>query len=183
MLISALGFCKIRGRRILLTADDFTLRAGHADGALMLKTMYMEQLCVELKLPMIKLVDGASGGGSVSTAIRCSIGVVTADIMEITTYRDQKGSYLPDLMLLKWIVSLLQPSTWFMLLNCVVPRTGSRHTSVRSCPRTSKFSVASLDEADMEAGCRFGSCASRCEPLQCHSCRHWQPLQCRSEDC
>jgi hypothetical protein len=116
MLILILGFGKIRGRRILLTADDFTLRAGHADGALMLKTMYMEQLCVELKLPMIKLVDGASGGGSVSTAISCSIGVVTADLMEITTYRDQKGSYLPDLMLLKWIVSILKLTTLFMLL-------------------------------------------------------------------
>jgi hypothetical protein len=117
MLISIPGFGKIRGRRILLTADDFTLRAGHADGALMLKTMYMEQLCVELKLPMIKLVDGASGGGSVSTAITCSERVVTTNLIEITTYRDQKGSYLPDLMLLKWIVSLIKLITWLMSLN------------------------------------------------------------------
>ncbi len=45
----------------MLTADDFTLRAGHADGALMSKTLYMEKLAVHLKLPMIKLVDGSSG--------------------------------------------------------------------------------------------------------------------------
>lgn len=61
------GFGKLRGRRVLFTADDFSLRAGHADGALMAKTVYMEKLAVALKLPMIKLVDGSSGGGSVST--------------------------------------------------------------------------------------------------------------------
>ena len=46
---------------MLLTADDFTIRAGHADGAIGAKTLYMEQLACHLKLPMIKLVDGASG--------------------------------------------------------------------------------------------------------------------------
>jgi acetyl-CoA carboxylase carboxyltransferase component len=83
---SVLGFGKIRGRRVLFTADDFTLRAGHADGALMSKTLYMEKLCVHLKLPMIKLVDGASGGGS------------------ITNYKTEQGSYLPQLELLSWVV-------------------------------------------------------------------------------
>ncbi|GAB7341039.1 hypothetical protein MBLNU457_7364t2 [Dothideomycetes sp. NU457] len=61
------GFGKLRGRDVLFTADDFTLRAGHADGALMAKTVYMEELAIALKLPIIKLVDGSSGGGSVST--------------------------------------------------------------------------------------------------------------------
>lgn len=51
------------------------------------KTLFMEKLCVHLKLPMIKLVDGASGGGS------------------ITNYRSQQGSYLPELELLTWLVS------------------------------------------------------------------------------
>lgn len=72
-----------------MTADDFTLRAGHADGALMAKTLYMEKLAVHMKLPMIKLVDGSSGGGS------------------ITTYRAQQASYIPQLELLPWVVSLL----------------------------------------------------------------------------
>lgn len=61
------GFGKLRGREILFTADDFSIRAGHADGALHEKTYYMEKLAVSLKLPMIKLVDGSSGGGSVTT--------------------------------------------------------------------------------------------------------------------
>jgi acetyl-CoA carboxylase carboxyltransferase component len=63
------GFGKLRGRKVVFTADDFSIRAGHADGALMDKTVYMEKLALALKLPMIKLVDGSSGGGSV-TSIR-----------------------------------------------------------------------------------------------------------------
>lgn len=61
------GFGTIHGRKILLTADDFSLRAGHADGAVAAKTVYMEKLCLDLRLPMVKLVDGSSGGGSVTT--------------------------------------------------------------------------------------------------------------------
>lgn len=61
------GFGTLRGRRILFTADDFSLRAGHADGALAEKTVFMEKLAIAMRLPMIKLVDGSSGGGSVST--------------------------------------------------------------------------------------------------------------------
>lgn len=61
------GFGKLRGRKIVFTADDFSIRAGHADGALMDKTIYMEKLAIALQLPIIKLVDGSSGGGSVTT--------------------------------------------------------------------------------------------------------------------
>ncbi|KAK8210589.1 propionyl-CoA carboxylase-like protein [Phyllosticta capitalensis] len=61
------GFGLLGGRKVVLTADDFSLRAGHADGAMAAKTLYMEKLAVALQLPMIKLVDGSSGGGSVTT--------------------------------------------------------------------------------------------------------------------
>lgn len=61
------GFGCIRGRKVLFTADDFSLRAGHADGAIAAKTIYMEKLCLDLRLPIVKLVDGSSGGGSVTT--------------------------------------------------------------------------------------------------------------------
>jgi acetyl-CoA carboxylase carboxyltransferase component len=33
------GFGKLKGRKIVFTADDFSIRAGHADGALMEKTV------------------------------------------------------------------------------------------------------------------------------------------------
>ncbi|KAH7035476.1 propionyl-CoA carboxylase-like protein [Microdochium trichocladiopsis] len=61
------GFGKLNGRKMLFTADDFSLRAGHADGALAAKTVYIEKLALSLQLPIIKLVDGSSGGGSVTT--------------------------------------------------------------------------------------------------------------------
>ena len=51
----------IEGRKVILCADDFTIRAGHADGAVMPKTVFMEKLSVDLKLPQIKLIDGSSG--------------------------------------------------------------------------------------------------------------------------
>ena len=87
--LTKIGFARIRGRTIILTADDFTIRAGHADGALMPKTIYMDKMSVHLKIPKVNVVDGASGGGS------------------ITTYRKEGGSYLPKLELLYWLVKQL----------------------------------------------------------------------------
>jgi acetyl-CoA carboxylase carboxyltransferase component len=57
------GFGLLNERKVVFTADDFSIRAGHADGALMEKTIYMEKLAIALKLPIVKLVDGSSGGG------------------------------------------------------------------------------------------------------------------------
>ena len=54
-------------RQIYLTADDFSIRSGHADGGNSLKTLYGEKLALKLKVPVVKLVDGSSGGGSVTT--------------------------------------------------------------------------------------------------------------------
>lgn len=66
---SVQGFGRLNGRKIVFTADDYSLRAGHADGALWEKTLYVEKLALSLRIPIIKLVDGSSGGGSV-TSIR-----------------------------------------------------------------------------------------------------------------
>ena len=64
---SVQGFGKLKGRKIFFTADDYSLRAGHADGALWEKTLYIEKLALSLRVPIVKLVDGSSGGGSVTT--------------------------------------------------------------------------------------------------------------------
>ncbi|KAG9244723.1 carboxyl transferase [Calycina marina] len=79
----------LRGRKVIFTADDFSIRAGHADGALMEKTIYMEKLAIALKLPMVKLVDGSSGGGSV------------------TTIRKEGSSYIPPLPSLAQVIQQL----------------------------------------------------------------------------
>ena len=65
------GFGMLKGRKIVLTADDYSIRAGHADGATAEKTVYAEKMALALQLPMIKLTDGSSGGGSV-TSIKAS---------------------------------------------------------------------------------------------------------------
>ena len=70
------GFGKLNGRQIVFTADDFSIRAGHQDGNLMVKTLYMEKMAIALKLPMIKLVDGSSGGGSVSSIAKAEFSYV-----------------------------------------------------------------------------------------------------------
>ncbi|KAJ2982109.1 hypothetical protein NUW58_g6516 [Xylaria curta] len=63
---SVQGYGRLNGRKVLFTADDYTLRAGHADGGLIEKTLYVEKLALSLRLPIVKLVDGSSGGGSVT---------------------------------------------------------------------------------------------------------------------
>ncbi|KIV97845.1 hypothetical protein PV10_01550 [Exophiala mesophila] len=76
-------------RQVYLTADDFSIRAGHADGATMIKTVHGEKLALKNKIPVIKLVDGSSGGGSVSTI------------------KTQGYSYIPHVVLLSTVVKQL----------------------------------------------------------------------------
>lgn len=83
------GMGKLRGRKVLLTADDFSLRSGHADGASAGKTTYLEKLALALKLPVVKLVDGSSGGGSV------------------TTIRKEGWSYLPYVPMMHQVIQQL----------------------------------------------------------------------------
>jgi acetyl-CoA carboxylase carboxyltransferase component len=62
-----LGTGRIEGRRVVVGGDDFTVRGGAADGAVGHKAGYGEKLARELRLPIIRLVDGTGGGGSVKT--------------------------------------------------------------------------------------------------------------------
>jgi acetyl-CoA carboxylase carboxyltransferase component len=62
-----MGTGRIEGRRVVVGGDDFTVRGGAADGAVGNKAGYGETLAREHKLPIIRLVDGTGGGGSVKT--------------------------------------------------------------------------------------------------------------------
>jgi acetyl-CoA carboxylase carboxyltransferase component len=79
----------LRGRKVLLTADDFSIRSGHADGASAGKTVYVEKLAIALRLPVVKLVDGSSGGGSV------------------TTIKKEGWSYLPHVASFEYVIRQL----------------------------------------------------------------------------
>ncbi len=57
----------IEGRPVVVAGDDFTVRGGSADVAGKRKQEVAEQMALELRLPMIRLIDGSGGGGSVKT--------------------------------------------------------------------------------------------------------------------
>ncbi|WP_174732150.1 acyl-CoA carboxylase subunit beta [Mesobacillus harenae] len=59
------GTGRISGKKVVIAADDFTVRGGSADGAIIGKSIYAERMAHDLKLPIVRLVDGSSGGGSV----------------------------------------------------------------------------------------------------------------------
>ncbi len=59
----------IEARPVVVCADDFTSRGGHADGAIGGKSMYLDRLSVQLQTPSIRLLDGSSGGGSVAAMV------------------------------------------------------------------------------------------------------------------
>jgi acetyl-CoA carboxylase carboxyltransferase component len=60
-----LGTGRIDGRRVVVGGDDFTVRGGAADGVIGNKAGYGELMARELRLPIVRLVDGTGGGGSV----------------------------------------------------------------------------------------------------------------------
>jgi acetyl-CoA carboxylase carboxyltransferase component len=60
-----LGTGRVEGRRVVVGGDDFTIRGGAADAAIGAKAPYAERMALELRLPMVRLVDGTGGGGSV----------------------------------------------------------------------------------------------------------------------
>src|SRR5436309_540834 len=57
----------IDGRPVIIGCDDFTVRGGAADGAVGNKMGWSERTARELRLPLVRLVDGTGGGGSVRT--------------------------------------------------------------------------------------------------------------------
>src|SRR5580658_11079209 len=61
------GTGRLDGRKVVVGADDFTIRGGAADAAIAGKQIFAEQLASELRLPIVRLVEGTGGGGSVKT--------------------------------------------------------------------------------------------------------------------
>jgi acetyl-CoA carboxylase carboxyltransferase component len=61
------GTGRVGGRKVVVGGDDFTIRGGAADAAIAGKQIYAEQLANELRLPIIRLVEGTGGGGSVKS--------------------------------------------------------------------------------------------------------------------
>ncbi|MBS0482283.1 MAG: methylmalonyl-CoA carboxyltransferase [Proteobacteria bacterium] len=61
------GRASIEGRPVVASADDFTVRGGAADAAIRRKFEQCEAMPHTLKIPLIRMIDGTGGGGSVKT--------------------------------------------------------------------------------------------------------------------
>ena len=61
------GRANIEGRAVVASADDFTVRGGAADAAIHRKFVQCEKMAHTLKIPLIRMIDGTGGGGSVKT--------------------------------------------------------------------------------------------------------------------
>lgn len=62
-----MGTGRVAGRRVVVGADDFTVRGGAADARIGNKMGFAEQYALGMRLPMVRLIDGSGGGGSVKT--------------------------------------------------------------------------------------------------------------------
>ncbi|HKK30272.1 MAG TPA: carboxyl transferase domain-containing protein, partial [Alphaproteobacteria bacterium] len=61
------GRAKVDGRPVVVGGDDFTVRGGSADATIKEKHQLCERMANELRLPLLRLVEGSGGGGSVKT--------------------------------------------------------------------------------------------------------------------
>ncbi|MEM7253298.1 MAG: carboxyl transferase domain-containing protein [Pseudomonadota bacterium] len=61
------GRARIDGRRVVIGGDDFTVRGGSADATIKEKHIMAEQMANQLRMPLVRLVEGSGGGGSVKT--------------------------------------------------------------------------------------------------------------------
>src|SRR5947207_8871225 len=62
-----MGRGRVDGRPVVVGGDDFTVRGGAADASIFQKQVHAEQMANELRLPLVRLVDGTGGGGSVKS--------------------------------------------------------------------------------------------------------------------
>ena len=61
------GRGRVEGRPVVVGGDDFTVRGGAADASIWEKQVISEQMAYELRMPVVRLVDGTGGGGSVKS--------------------------------------------------------------------------------------------------------------------
>lgn len=56
-----IGTGRIDGRKIAVSADDFTLRAGSSEATISDKWVYAERMALAWRMPLVRLVDSAGG--------------------------------------------------------------------------------------------------------------------------
>jgi acetyl-CoA carboxylase carboxyltransferase component len=66
---SVVGEGRIEQRPVIVQGDDFTVRGGAADAAIWQKMVWSERAAHDQRVPLIRLVDGTGGGGSVKQLV------------------------------------------------------------------------------------------------------------------
>src|ERR1700731_4403678 len=61
------GRALVDGRPVVVVGDDFTVRGGSADATIREKPLMAEMMAAEFRLPIIRIIEGSGGGGSVKT--------------------------------------------------------------------------------------------------------------------
>src|SRR5438094_2665238 len=61
------GRARIDGRTVVVVGDDFTVRGGSADASISAKPLVAEERAHDFRLPIIRIIEGSGGGGSVKT--------------------------------------------------------------------------------------------------------------------
>ena len=61
------GRGRIAGRAVVVSGDDFTIRGGSAEASIWEKFKLAERMAFEYRLPLLRLIEGSGGGGSVRT--------------------------------------------------------------------------------------------------------------------
>src|SRR5258705_4978655 len=61
------GRGKVEGRTVVVVGDDFTVRGGSADASISAKPLMAEEMAHDFRLPIVRLIEGSGGGGSVKT--------------------------------------------------------------------------------------------------------------------
>jgi acetyl-CoA carboxylase carboxyltransferase component len=62
-----MGRAEVEGRPVVICGDDFTVRGGSADATIKEKPHLAERMANEMRLPIIRIIEGSGGGGSVRT--------------------------------------------------------------------------------------------------------------------
>jgi len=60
-----MGRARLDGRPAVILGDDFTVRGGAADAAIWQKMVLAIKMAAEYEMPLVQLIDGTGGGGSV----------------------------------------------------------------------------------------------------------------------
>lgn len=88
-----MGRAALHNKPVVIVGDDFTVRGGANDGAVGDKMIFAEQMAFDLRIPLVRLVDGTGGGGSVKNIEK--MGHALLPKMKIWAYVARNLSQVP----------------------------------------------------------------------------------------